>query len=46
MNLDIIIDELQEYCFKDKESLKDRKDLFGNYQIEFLDGWIGLLINQ
>ena len=46
MKLDAIIDELQEYCFEDKESIKDRKDLFDNYQIEFLDGWIGILLNQ
>lgn len=46
MKIDSIIDELQDYCFDDRESIKDKKDLFDNYQIEFFDGWIGLLLNQ
>lgn len=46
MKIDTIIDDLQEYCFEDKASIKDKKDLFDNYQVEFLDGWIGLLLNQ
>jgi len=46
MKVNEIIEELQNFCFEDKESIKDRKDLFDNYQIEFLDGWIGLLFNK
>ncbi len=46
MKLNAIIEELQDYCFKDENIKKEKKELFDNYQIEFLDGFIGVLLNQ
>ena len=46
MDLDTIINELQDYCFNNEELKKERKELFDNYQIEFLNGFIGVLLNQ
>ena len=46
MKVNAIIDELQKYCFNDEDIKKKKKDLFDNYQIEFLDGFIGILLNQ
>ena len=46
MDLNTIIDDLQEYCYEDEESIKLDKEMFDNYQIEFLDGFIGIIINQ
>ena len=46
MKANDIIDELQECCFDNKETIKYKKDMFDDYQIEFLDGWIEVIINQ
>lgn len=46
MDLDAIIDELQDYCFDDKETISNEKEMFDNYQIEFLDGFIGIIVNH
>lgn len=46
MKANDVIDELQEYCFNDKETIKYKKDMFADYQTEFLDGWIEIIINQ
>lgn len=46
MKLENIINELQEYCFIEKKEDNQDKDIFKNYQIEFLDGFIGIICNQ
>lgn len=46
MKLNAIIDELQDYCFDNKETICNEKEMFDNYQIEFLDGFIGIIVNQ
>ena len=46
MDLDAIIDELQDYCFDDKKTISNEKEMLNNYQIEFLDGFIGIILNQ
>lgn len=46
MNINNVIDELQKYCFKDDKTIKKEKELLNNYQIEYLTGYIGILMNQ
>ena len=46
MNLAEIIDDLQEYCYEEKTSFEGSKEMIDDYQIEFLDGYIGIVVNQ
>ena len=47
MKVEDIIDSLQDYCFiNDDILLNEKKNLIDNYQIEFLDGYISILMNK
>jgi len=47
MNTSDIIKELKEYCYKvDKKSIDSNKEIFKNYEVEFLDGLIGTTCNS
>lgn len=46
MKVNDIINELLDYCFNDHNTIEEDKDLFNNYQIEYLDGFIGIIMNQ
>lgn len=46
MDINSIIDDLMDYCYKDDSSIKIEKDLIDNYQEEFLNGFISILLNK
>ena len=46
MNLVDIIEELQDYCFKETEGIDDSKDMVDDFQKEFLDGFIEIITNK
>lgn len=46
MKIENIISELQSYCPSEETEYTQEKDMFKNYQIEFLDGYIGIICNQ
>lgn len=46
MNLDTIIDELQDYRYINNDLITDNKDCLNDYQVEFLDGFIEIILNK
>lgn len=46
MDIDELINELQEFCYNDNKGINEEKDIFNNYQIEFLTGFIGIIMNE
>jgi len=46
MDINTIIDELKVYCYQDNSLINIEKELIDNYQEEFLNGFIGILLNK
>ena len=46
MDLDTIIDELQKYKYINEETISDEKSCINEYQIEFLDGFIEVILDK
>lgn len=46
MKIENIIKELQNYCSSEETECNQEKEMFKNYQIEFLNGFIGIICNQ
>lgn len=46
MDINTVIHDLQEYYFNNESNNESEKEIFDNYQVEFLDGFIGCIINK
>lgn len=46
MNLNTIIDELQEYRYVNEDTISNEKTCLDDYQIEFLDGFIEVMLDS
>lgn len=46
MNIDELINELQEYCYTNEDTISDEKTCLNDYQIEFLDGFIQVMFDK
>lgn len=46
MDINKVIDNLINYCYKNDSSINIEKDLIDNYQEEFLNGFISVLLNK
>ena len=46
MDLNTIIDELQEYRYVNDDTISDEKSCLDDYQIEFLNGFIEVMLDS
>lgn len=46
MDINDVIADLMDYCYSDDSKVKIERDLIDNYQEEFLNGFISILLNK